>query len=604
MRGRWYAMLQKALTGNEARSALVTSAAVLLSFGSALLLENAAHLNVDTPMLAVVLALTLFRTQRGTDLKGRGIGLVVLPAIAVLANEVGRLMLRHPDVGDASFAAAVSLAIWLRRFGDRAAKAGTLMALPFVTILVAPVPLPPGHGATWWSALIAVIAFCWVWAAQWTAERVGFVAFPPRRGHARARNATANANQTAAKKDSAMWPVASTRMAIQMGVALGLAFVIGRYGFSPRWTWTLLTAFIVTSGNRGRADVLHKSLLRIGGAAFGTVVATLVAGAFGPRDDRSIVLIFVVLAVATWLRSFSYAYWAGCITAVLALLQGYFGEVQISLLLTRLEEILVGAAIAVAVAWFVLPVRSTDVVRRRIADPLATLTDLLVAMRREPSQLTDLAARFEGDAEQLKRVAPPIRAHRLTVHRLTGRRFAGRRLIGRRLTAHRLTGRGEAAHLADAIDAVLQCADPVRVLAGSGPEQSPAMMRAVLKDAGTVRLVAAVTGNVVEARRALGRRPGTGHQRPQMPEADQSADDVTAVRAAVHTALIEIDAAMETVMRVFPPVPVPQEFERHSPEPDAPEPEGPVQQGPVQRESDQHGPGSPTGEPAPTASAV
>lgn len=587
MRGRWYAMLQKALTtGNEARSALVTSTAVLLSFGSGLLLENAAHLNVDTPMLAVVLALTLFRTQRGADLKGRAIGLAVLPAVAILANEVGRLMLHHPNVGDASFAAAVSLSIWLRRFGDRAAKAGTLMALPFVTILVAPVPLPPGHNATWWSALVAVIAFCWVWAAQWTAERVGFVTFPPRRGHARAETATAtvtvtvtaNTDQPAAKAGSTMRPVASTRMAIQMGTALGLAFIVGRYGFSPRWTWTLLTAFIVTGGNRGRADVLHKSLLRIGGAAFGTVVATLVAGAFGPRDDRSIVLIFVVLAVATWLRSYSYAYWAGCVTAVLALLQGYFGEVQTGLLLTRLEEILVGAAIAVAVAWFVLPVRSADVVRRRIANPLAALTEVLVAMRRDPSQLADLATRFHGDVEQLKLVAPPIRAHRLTVHRLTVHR----------LTGHRLAGRGEA-HLADAIDAVLQCADPVIVLTGSEPEQGPAMILAAMKDMGTARLVAAVTGNVVEARRALGRRPGTGYQRPQLPEADgpDVAGGVTVARAAVRAALMEIDAAMETVMRVFPPVPVPvpQDLDRQSPE--------------------SQGPQSQAGEPAaPTVSAV
>ena len=116
----------------ELRAAIVATAAVLLSFGSGLLLENAAHLNVDAPLIAVVLALTLARTQRGADLRGRLIGLVVLPLTAVAASEIGNLMLHHPNYGDTLFALAVSLSIWLRRFGQRATKAGTLLALPFV----------------------------------------------------------------------------------------------------------------------------------------------------------------------------------------------------------------------------------------------------------------------------------------------------------------------------------------------------------------------------------------------------------------------------------------------------------------------------------------
>jgi len=57
--------------------------------------------------------------------------------------------------------------------------------------------------------------------------------------------------------------------------------------------------------------VLLKGSRRAGGAAVGTVVAGLAAGAFGPRSDLCVVLIFTALALATWLRELSYAYWRG-----------------------------------------------------------------------------------------------------------------------------------------------------------------------------------------------------------------------------------------------------------------------------------------------------
>jgi uncharacterized membrane protein YccC len=288
-------------------------------------------------------------------------------------------------------------------------------------------------------------------------------------------------------------------MAVQMGLALGAAFVIGRFAFTPRWTWMVLTAFIVCSGSRGRGDVVYKSLLRIAGAACGTVVATLLAGVFGPRDARSIVLIFVVLAVATWLRSLSYAYWAGCVTAVLALLQGYFGEVGTGLLLTRLEEILLGAAIGVLVSWTVLPVRTNQVVRRRIADALATLADLLAAVRRDPARLEGLGARFEGELELIEQVAAPVRAHRLFLHRLPRHRLLGRFAAGHLET--------DTAHLADAIDAVERCREPARALI-----QMAATPGDVSKDRRTADPVGAIRGNIAEARQVLRARSGAGSE--------------------------------------------------------------------------------------------
>ncbi len=57
---------------------------------------------------------------------------------------LGRLMLLHLAYGAAVFTVLMVVPIWIRRFGPRATKAGTLITLPLVALLVVPRPaLPP-----------------------------------------------------------------------------------------------------------------------------------------------------------------------------------------------------------------------------------------------------------------------------------------------------------------------------------------------------------------------------------------------------------------------------------------------------------------------------
>jgi len=452
-------------------------AAVLAAYGSSLLIEHLAGLHLGIVILAIVLAMTTARIQRSADLTDRLAGLVVLPAAALAASGISRLMSAHPDAGDALFVAGMFASIWVRRFGQRATKAGTLIVAPLVAVLIMPPSGLPGPG-TLWVAVIALTACCWVTVFQVLAARTGLAAPPP------AVLAAGPASSTAAR-----WRVpASTRMALQMAAALAAAFAVGRTVWPGHWTWAVLTAFIVCSGARSRGDVLLKGMLRGAGAAAGTLVATAIAGTFGPHADASVAVMFAALAVATWLRQFSYAWWAACVTAVLSLLYGWFGQAPGGLLDTRLEGIAAGAALGIAASWLILPVRTGDVARRRSADALAALSGVLAADWRDPAALRRQQSAFQQTVARLGQVAPALRARRLLLSPLRASRPGTPRL-------------------ADAIDAIERSGPPVRALVSAAGHDPSATADPCIR-----QLNQAVAANITAARRAIGRRPGPAYR--------------------------------------------------------------------------------------------
>ena len=466
----------------ELRRTAVVMAAVLATYGSALLVEHYAGLHLDIVIQAIVLAMTLARAQRSAGTGDRLVGFVLLPAVAVGAYEVSRRMSSHPDIGDGLFVLGLCAAVWMRRFGRRAARAGTLIVSPFVAILIvhAQGELTAFQAGPLWVALIALIACWWVSAFQLAAAHIGLIERPRRVSRVPPRPAARPRRISA-----------SSQMALQLGVALAAAFVVGRTLWPEHWPWVVLTAFIVCSGARGRGDVVLKGVLRGGGAAVGTVVATLIAGAFGPRADATVVLIFVALALATWLREFSYAYWAACVTAVLSLLYGWFGESTGGLLQTRLEGIAVGAVLGIAASWLILPVRTRDVLRRRSADALTVLAGIIGADWTDTSRLRRLQAAFDQRVELADQIGRPLRARRWLAIRQRG-----------------------VPQQADAIDALQRCAGPVRSMVRAASHQGGAK-----DDPCVASLADEVAANVAAVGRAIGRRDGAPYRPAAVPAA-------------------------------------------------------------------------------------
>jgi Fusaric acid resistance protein-like len=410
---------------------VLTMAAVLASFGSALVIEQVADLRSQIAVLAVVLALTLSRTTTKPGAREFLYRVVTLPVIAYAATQVGSLMLHHPVIGDTLFALALSLAVWLRRFGRSAGRLAGLITLPFIGILVVPIPLSASTATSIWSPVISLIALCWSTLAVTVARELSWLPksdLPPSGAELADGQPSAapwaRASAFARAAISTRWwepqrLSVSSRMALQLGVGLGLAFLIGHWLYPRHWPWLVLSCYLVSSGNRGRGDVLHKGILRLLGAAFGTVAATLLAGAFAAGDRIAVVLIFVVLLVAIRLRDRSYAYWAAGVTAMLALLNDYYGIGGPDQLPQRLGGVAIGAGIGVLVSWFLLPVRTGDVFRRRVANALAALSDYLTSLRTDPSGAAAAARTYGHRVLELEQLLPTLQFHRRTLGRRT-----------------------------------------------------------------------------------------------------------------------------------------------------------------------------------------
>ncbi|AMO95284.1 fusaric acid resistance -like family protein [Collimonas fungivorans] len=357
-------------------------------------------------VLAVVLCISLSRSQLDRDRRGRIEAAIVLPAVGLVAVGVGALLRLAPWIGALVFIAGMFLSIWLRRFGPMARRAGSLIALPFVALLSTPyipatrvspalAPLMP--------VVVALLALLWVGALHALARRARFLGpaqMPERQSPAPARTA------------SSLRPMASTRMAIQMAAALAVSFVIGYAFFAERWSWIVLTAFIVNSGSRGRLDVAYKSVLRVLGAAAGTVIALSLSMQIGSHGQIAVAQILVAIFLGVWLRPLGYAWWALFVTIALALLQGFTGSPAPHMLWPRLEEIAIGAVIGVASAWLVLPVRSTAALRRRLADALAALADAL-----DPATAIRTPDKFVAAVADVEQMRPAFNASRFVTRR-------------------------------------------------------------------------------------------------------------------------------------------------------------------------------------------
>jgi Fusaric acid resistance protein-like len=153
------------------------------------------------------------------------------------------------------------------------------------------------------------------------------------------------------------------RNAIQLGIAAGLAIALGVLISPQRFYWAVIATFIIFMGAHNAGEQIRKAFFRVGGTVIGIGVGSLLVSAVGHHTDWSITIILVTLFLGLYLVRISYTFMAIAITITVSQLYQQLGEFTNALLLVRLEETALGAAIAIVVVMVVLPLHTRQVLR-------------------------------------------------------------------------------------------------------------------------------------------------------------------------------------------------------------------------------------------------
>ncbi len=229
---------------------------------------------------------------------------------------------------------------------------------------------------------------------RWTARHMrpgGGSASEIRAGLADIARAAAGFGQAAAELPVAAkpQPVPKTvpgplawRVALRVTLASALAMAGGMALSPQRWFWAVITTYVVSLGTRSRGDTLYKGMQRLGGTLLGLVAGlTLAVLLEGSGPAEAIALLAAVFGMY-YLFLLSYTLGIFCVTVLLGLIYSLLGASMAPLLVLRLEETAIGAAAAVLVAVFVLPLRTRDQVSQSGTAVLKALAEAVGACRR------------------------------------------------------------------------------------------------------------------------------------------------------------------------------------------------------------------------------
>jgi hypothetical protein len=166
------------------------------------------------------------------------------------------------------------------------------------------------------------------------------------------------------------------RTAIQMGIAVAAATVLGDVLSPRRFYWAVLAAVVTFMGANTTGEQVRKASFRIAGTVAGVVVGSLLATLVGHHTYWSIATILAALFFGFYLLRINYTFMVIGITVTVSQLYVQLDEFSISLLLLRLEETALGAAVTIVVVMLVLPLRTRRVLRIAFRDHVRAVAQL------------------------------------------------------------------------------------------------------------------------------------------------------------------------------------------------------------------------------------
>ena len=204
------------------------------------------------------------------------------------------------------------------------------------------------------------------------------------------------------------------RVAIRVAAAVGAASVLGSLLSERRFYWAVIAVFIAFMGAETSAEQIRKAGHRVIGSIVGILLGSVIAHAIG-TSTWSLAAIVVSLGVGVYFMTVSYAVMVVGVTVMVSLLYEQLGELTDSLLLLRVEETAIGAALAMIAAVAIFSVdtrRAALIAAERVLESLAHLLAeagrALAGGAAGSGSLTAASRALDHEAQQLATTARPL----------------------------------------------------------------------------------------------------------------------------------------------------------------------------------------------------
>jgi len=207
----------------------------------------------------------------------------------------------------------------------------------------------------------------------------------------------------------------NVRVTIQMAVAVGAAILLGEILSGRRFYWAVIAAFVTFMGANSATEQVRKGFNRVLGTFIGAVVGGLLAHLVGTHGRIAIIVILAAIFFGIYLMRVSYAFMVIGITVMVSQLYVQLDEFTNSLLVLRLEETALGAAVAAATVLCVFPLRTGRVARlsgQRFVEAIDDVVSAAVGVVDGSQTQADLRAsvrRMDDSYQTFRAVAANLR---------------------------------------------------------------------------------------------------------------------------------------------------------------------------------------------------
>jgi uncharacterized membrane protein YccC len=169
----------------------------------------------------------------------------------------------------------------------------------------------------------------------------------------------------------------STRVAVQLCVALTLAIVLADLISPEHVSWAVVAVYVTFLGSANDREQSTKALFRIAGTLLGVVMGDLIAHTTEARSLPALIVVVLAAFFMIYFARINYGLVVFAATIGVAQFYEQAGELNTTLLASRVEETALGAACAILVGLCIVPLRTRHTAGLAVAGYLRALAEVL-----------------------------------------------------------------------------------------------------------------------------------------------------------------------------------------------------------------------------------